>query len=115
VNKFNGMVDEHREYGTMPRLIGCLHVTEQDLMDILGFKRDVTLSLGTPDDSLTTVSNVVEAAECLTLRWPVASGHYYWAAQDTCLAVFDGSKSAQDARSAFLRAANEADVVVRKQ
>jgi hypothetical protein len=84
-------------------------------MDILGFNRDVTLSLGPPGDRLTTVSNVVDAAECLTLRWPVTSGPYYWAAQETCLAVFDGSKSAYDARSAFLRAANEADIVVWKQ
>jgi hypothetical protein len=88
---------------------------EQNLMDILGFKRDVTLSLGPPGHGHTTVSNVVDAAECLTLKWPVTSGQYYWAAQETCLAVFDGSKSAHDARSAFLRAANEADVVVWKQ
>jgi hypothetical protein len=84
-------------------------------MDILGFNRDVMLSLGPPGDRLTTVTNVVDAAKCLALRWPVTSGQYYWAAQETCLAVFDGSKSAHDARSAFLRAANEADVIVWKQ
>ncbi|MBM7045702.1 DUF982 domain-containing protein [Rhizobium lusitanum] len=102
-------------FGTIADLKGCFPWMEQSLMDIFGFRRDVVVSLGPPGNTRTAVTNVVDAVGCLTLRWPVTSGQYYWAAQETCLAVFDGSKSANDARSAFLRAANEADVIVWKQ
>lgn len=79
-------------------------------MTIGDFKNTVELQIGSHPR---LVSNVVEAAECLTLRWPATAGRYYWAAQEACLAVLDGRASADEAENALLRAADEADVDVR--
>ena len=59
-----------------------------------------------------TVANVIDVVECLTLRWPRTAGPHYDAAQRCCLAVLDGKRLEHEALSAFLLAAEEAEVPV---
>ncbi|GMB80553.1 DUF982 domain-containing protein [Shinella zoogloeoides] len=60
-----------------------------------------------------TIASTEEAARALLTDWPVHSGHAFMKAQKVCLAVLEGRKKAADARAAFLKAAEEANVFVR--
>lgn len=65
--------------------------------------------------SYRTVRSTEEAAECLLYRWPVHDGKAWLAAQRACLAALDGKSTADKARQAFLKAADEADIFVRSR
>lgn len=60
-----------------------------------------------------TIASAEEAARALLTDWPVHSGHAFMKAQKACLAVLEGRKKPADARAAFLKAAEEANVFVR--
>lgn len=81
-------------------------------MHIGNFESSMVVVLHPDPERTITVGNVVDVVECLTLRWPKTTGPYYDAAQRCCLAVLDGKRSEQDALSAFLLAAEEANVLV---
>lgn len=68
-----------------------------------------TLTLG----RYRTVSNTAEAARVLLEEWPVDEGEAFVAAKTLCLAVMEGAADPEEARKAFLIAADEADVFVR--
>jgi Protein of unknown function (DUF982) len=61
------------------------------------------------------ITSTEEAARALLRRWPVDDGDEFWEAQRVCLAVMEGERPAEDARTAFLKAAAEAGVFVRDQ
>jgi hypothetical protein len=81
-------------------------------MQIGNFECGMVVVLHPESERTVTVENVVDVVECLTLRWPTTTGPYYDAAQRCCLAVLNGKLSEQDALTAFLLAAEEANVVV---
>ena len=59
------------------------------------------------------VSNAAEAARILLEEWPVDEGEAFVAAKTLCLAALEGKADPEEARKAFLLAADEADVFVR--
>ncbi|GAA4180207.1 DUF982 domain-containing protein [Shinella granuli] len=68
-----------------------------------------TLTLG----RYRTVSSTAEAARVLLEEWPVDEGEAFVAAKTLCLAVMEGNADPEEARKAFLIAADETDVFVR--
>jgi hypothetical protein len=62
-----------------------------------------------------TVTGTKHAAECLLTLWPVNDGEAYQRALSDCLAALDGERSPEAARSAFIRAADEARIFVRHE
>ena len=62
-----------------------------------------------------TITSAEEAANALLFHWPVDDGDEFRAAQKIMLAVIEGKRPAEDAREAFLRAAEEAGVFIRDQ
>lgn len=62
-----------------------------------------------------TIRNTEEAARALLLKWPVDRGVEFFEAQRVCLAVMEGDRPAEDARTAFLKAAAEAGIFIRDQ
>jgi len=61
-----------------------------------------------------TITSAAEAARVLLDDWPVGEGAAWAAAQERCLAVLEGGADPEEARQAFLLAAEEADVFVRE-
>lgn len=59
------------------------------------------------------ISSAAEAARVLIEEWPVDEGEAFVAAKTLCLAVMEGAADPEEARKAFLIAADEADVFVR--
>lgn len=68
-----------------------------------------TLTLGV----YRTISSTSEAAGVLLYGWPTDEGSAFQAAQEKCLAVLEQGADPEEARQAFLLAANEADVFIR--
>lgn len=68
-----------------------------------------TLTLG----RYQSVSSAAEAARILLESWPVDEGEAFVAAKTLCLAVLEGAADPEEARTAFLLAADEAGVFVR--
>ncbi|CAN7155225.1 DUF982 domain-containing protein [Rhizobium sp. LjRoot254] len=60
-----------------------------------------------------TVGSTEDAARCLLELWPRDSGKAFMAAQRACLAALEGKATAAKARSAFIKAAEEADIHIR--
>ncbi|HEV7245668.1 MAG TPA: DUF982 domain-containing protein [Shinella sp.] len=60
-----------------------------------------------------TISNTAEAARVLLDHWPVEHGKALKRAKAACLAVLHGDENPETAREAFLKAAEEAGVLVR--
>ena len=60
-----------------------------------------------------SVSSAAEAARILLDEWPVAEGKAFLAAQSACLMALEGTATPDEARAAFLAAADEANVFVR--
>ncbi|MBW9113512.1 DUF982 domain-containing protein [Rhizobium cauense] len=58
------------------------------------------------------VSSLREVAETLIAAWPSDDGEEYMAAVKICLEAIHGKLSAQDAREALIRAADEAGIPV---
>ena len=58
------------------------------------------------------VASLVQAAEMLTVGWPIDDGDEYLIAIRACRAAIHGEISAQDARAALIRAADEAGISV---
>lgn len=69
-----------------------------------------TLTLG----RYQSVSSAAEAALILLDEWPVAEGKAFLAAQSACLMAMEGTATPDEARTAFLAAADEAGVYVRR-
>lgn len=61
------------------------------------------------------VSSTREAAECLLYRWPVEGGPAHLLARIACLAVLEGEMPPDHAREAFIAAAEESGIHVRKK
>lgn len=62
-----------------------------------------------------TVSSTEDAARCLLELWPRDSGKAFIAAQRACLAALEGKATADKARSAFIKAAGEANIHIRSR
>ena len=58
-----------------------------------------------------TVATTADALNMLTTTWPVADGKAFVNALEVCEAVTTGTATPEDARTAFLEAADEAKVV----
>ena len=61
-----------------------------------------------------TVTSARQAAEMLLFDWPITHGRKYSKAQLECLRAMEGKGDIDKARSAFLDAAEEAGLFVRK-
>ncbi|MDX3929274.1 MAG: DUF982 domain-containing protein [Shinella sp.] len=61
-----------------------------------------------------TIGSTEEAARVLLTKWPVKEGKAYLRAQKVCLDVMEGKRKPEEARRAFLKAAEEAGVFVRE-
>ena len=59
------------------------------------------------------ITDVEQAAEALLYRWPLQDGPALVEAKRACLAAMEGQLDPNIARTAFLVAANEADLSVR--
>ena len=60
-----------------------------------------------------TVTSVGEAAEVLLHDWPEAEGEAYRGALHACYEALEGELDVEDARDAFIAAAQEAGIFVR--
>lgn len=60
-----------------------------------------------------TITSTAEAARILVDHWPRTRGKALTKAKAACLLVLDGRRDPEDARTAFLEAADEADVFIR--
>lgn len=78
------------------------------------FARPVLVQFGR-SGALRKIATTGEAAECLATVWPLERGPRHKLAIATCLEVFDGRRSSEDARRAFVEAAEESDVVFIRQ
>jgi hypothetical protein len=58
------------------------------------------------------VSSTEEAADILISSWPVSTGREFEKAREIFLQVMSGGRPPSEARAAFLRAAEEADLDV---
>lgn len=58
------------------------------------------------------VGSLLDVAETLIGAWPCDDGEEYMEAVKVCLEAIEGSLSAEDARSALIRAAGEASIPV---
>lgn len=58
-----------------------------------------------------TITATCFACECLLTLWPDCHGPAYLAALKTCAMAMRGEKNQAAARTAFIRAAREADVL----
>ncbi|RUM96542.1 DUF982 domain-containing protein [Pseudaminobacter arsenicus] len=66
------------------------------------------------DNTIRDVKTVKGACECLT-DWPQAKrGQLYREAFETCNAVLAGERSAEDARAAFVAAAEESGLLANR-
>lgn len=61
---------------------------------------------------LRNVSSVAEAAEILRQNWPSDRGKELSRARRACLDAMEGTGSLEEARTAFVAAANEAGILV---
>ena len=62
-----------------------------------------------------TVTNTHDAARCLLSKWPDQSSKAYHRAKGMCLDALEGRKPDEDARTAFIDAAREAQITIRLQ
>ncbi|MGX5723099.1 DUF982 domain-containing protein [Shinella zoogloeoides] len=62
-----------------------------------------------------TITSTTEAARVLLEDWPVDEGVAWARAQQKCLSALEGGIDHEEARQAFLLAADEAGVFVRDQ
>jgi hypothetical protein len=77
------------------------------------WSKPVVLALEGPG-KYTTISNVTEASWAMIEDWPLDEGRELDRALEICAAVAVGKKSAEDARRAFVAAAVEAGLEMRK-
>ena len=61
------------------------------------------------------VKSTEDAADCLVYRWPIAHGKSWMKAQRACLMALEGRITARMARDAFIEAADEANIHIRKK
>lgn len=61
---------------------------------------------------LRNVSSVTEAAEVLMMQWPRHKGKALAAARQACLDALEGKETVENARAAFIAAAEEARILV---
>ena len=61
---------------------------------------------------LRTVSSTDDAARCLLYKWPDQSSKAYHRAKGMCLDALEGRKPVEEARQAFIDAANEAHITI---
>lgn len=73
-----------------------------------------TVRLVGRDGKVWVVATNEDAYELLTRYWPRSDGEAFFVALDVCGKPTDGTLHNQLSRFAFLRAANEADVVMRQ-
>ncbi|MDT3379724.1 DUF982 domain-containing protein [Labrys portucalensis] len=59
-----------------------------------------------------TIGDANEAADYLLNNWPADSGERYDFAKRVCLEAIEGKRDPEDARAAFLLAAEEAGVIL---
>lgn len=73
---------------------------------------DIPIMIACPrSGQVYTVATTIDALKILTTAWPVAEGKAFVTALEVCEAVISGGKATrEDARLAFLAAADEAKV-----
>jgi hypothetical protein len=76
------------------------------------WKEHVTFEILRPE-RYRTITNTAEAARALIDEWPIKTGKELKRAEAACLAVLVGNGDPDEARTAFLKAAREADVFVK--
>ena len=80
-------------------------------MDNHMWSKPVTFETGTA--RFRTITNTEEASHFLLNHWPVQGGKKHLEARKVCLAVLAGERPADDARTAFIKAAQEAAIFVK--
>jgi len=69
---------------------------------------DSPVKVGFDNTDARTVNGPFDALKCLADLWPAARGLRYLKARSTCRAALDGRKTAEEARTEFVAAAEEA-------
>jgi hypothetical protein len=80
-------------------------------MDTKFWEQEVRLELRPA--KFETIKNTDEALKFLVERWPVRGGDLHQEARKICLSVLAGKSPAENARAAFIRAAQEANIFVK--
>lgn len=62
-------------------------------------------------DHFHTVGNAREAVACLMTRWPTARDNAFAEARKLCMKAVDGTSSSDQARAAFIAAAQTAGIL----
>ncbi|XEN34058.1 hypothetical protein M728_004719 (plasmid) [Ensifer sp. WSM1721] len=86
----------------------------QSVMHCFWWDKSVELELG-ETGKYRDVKSTREAVECLLLRWPQRDGRALAAAKRTCLQALEGKVKTEKARRAFIKAAEEAHILIRSQ
>lgn len=82
-------------------------------MDDKRWSKGVELEIHGPG-KYRNVLSTREAAELLLMNWPVEGGEAHLLARRACLAVLEGEEQPEVARQAFIKAAEEAGIFIRK-
>ena len=76
------------------------------------FSAPVFVSLG-PDRTVRAIASAAEAVECLSsIYWPKAGKQCWREATHVCMQAWRGYRTEEDARLAFIAAAQAADVLI---
>ena len=76
------------------------------------FNTPVRVALG-PDRTVRVVSNTAEAIACLSsIYWPKVGRQYWREAAHVCMQSWRGYRTEENARLAFIAAAQAADVLI---
>lgn len=77
------------------------------------WEQSVRVHAGRAGATLCAVNSTERAAEILLYKWPVKPGPKNLKAQRLCLRCLEGKCSPEQARAAFIAAAEEADILAR--
>jgi Protein of unknown function (DUF982) len=81
-------------------------------MTAIEFNDPVFVALG-PDRTLRVVSSAAEAVACLaSIYWPKVGKQHWREAAHVCMQAWQGYRTAENARLAFIAAAAAADVLI---
>ncbi|MEI5682761.1 MULTISPECIES: DUF982 domain-containing protein [unclassified Mesorhizobium] len=76
------------------------------------FDSPVSIALGPSKNVMVNVVSANEAAEILVTRWPDRRGPRHLEARKIVLAALEGRLQPSDGRKAFVKAAEEADILI---
>jgi hypothetical protein len=75
------------------------------------WSKPVTFETGTA--RFRTITSTEEASHFLVNHWPIQGSNKHLEARKICLAVLAGERPADDARTSFIKAAQEAAIFVK--